>query len=201
MSMKKFFYLLSLLVLYFSKAYCLDESDLVEVGRGTFGKKTICFWDASTRVKIGKFCSLGGVTIMLGGEHRTEWATTYPFSVLWREGHPFPGHPKTKGNIYIGNDVWIGMHSLILSGVKIGDGAIINPYSVVTKDVPPYTIVAGNPAKFVKYRFDRPTIDKLLAIAWWDWPDSEIIKALPYMLSDDIDKFIKYCESRNDSSL
>src|ERR1035437_8577888 len=96
-------------------------------------------------LKIGRFCSIAqGITILLGGGHRPDWVTTYPFSYIFSEFYNTPGLPATKGGVVIGNDVWIGMNSLILSGVHIGDGAIIGAYSVVTKDVEPYTIVAGN---------------------------------------------------------
>ncbi len=177
------------------KAHCLENSELVEVGRGTYGNPHIISWDNKTKVKIGKFCSLAGGTIMLGGEHRTDWVTTYPFSVLHPAATHIHGHPKSKGNIYIGNDVWLGYDCHILSGVTVGDGAVIGAHSVVTKNVPPYAIVAGNPAKFIRYRFDLETIQKLLAIAWWDWQDAEIINAFPYLLSEDINRFIQYCQA------
>ena len=100
---------------------------------------------------------------------------TYPFNALFSEGAHITGHPSSKGDIVIGNDVWIGYQSCILSGVTIGNGAIIGAKSVVTKDVPPYAIVAGNPAKFIRYRFPQETIDKLENLAWWDW-DISVIK-------------------------
>ena len=115
------------------------------------------------------------VVFILGGEHRADWITTYPFNALFSEGAHITGHPSSKGDIVIGNDVWIGYQSCILSGVTIGNGAIIGAKSVVTKDVPPYAIVAGNPAKFIRYRFPQETIDKLENLAWWDW-DISVIK-------------------------
>ena len=132
---------------------------------------------------------------MTGGEHRVDWVTTYPFSAIWPAvaGH-IPGHPKTKGNVIIGNDVWIGMNVFILSGVTIGDGAVVGAGALVSKDVPPYAIVGGNPAKIIRYRFDPQTIKKLLSIAWWNWSDDEIIKAMPFLLSNDISSFVKLYE-------
>lgn len=117
------------------------------------------------------------VVFLLGGEHRADWITTYPFNALFGEGAHITGHPSSKGDIVVGNDVWIGYQSCILSGVTIGNGAIIGAKSVVTKDVPPYAIVAGNPAKFIRYRFPQETIDKLEHLAWWDW-DISVIKEL-----------------------
>lgn len=189
-----------ILLSFFYTAYsneCSDGSHLVSMGCGSFGKKTIRWWDNNSFLIMGKYCSMADVTFMLGGDHRTDWTTTYPFSVLWSQALHIPGHPKSKGNIYVGNDVWLGLHTLILSGVSIGDGAIICPGSVVTKNVPPYAIASGNPARVIKYRFDNPTIEKLIQIAWWDWPHEEIVKALPLMLSENIDGFIKYCESNS----
>ncbi|MGV2442242.1 CatB-related O-acetyltransferase, partial [Bacillus atrophaeus] len=92
-------------------------------------------------------------------------------------------------DIVVGNDVWIGYQSCILSGVTIGNGAIIGAKSVVTKDVPPYSIVAGNPAKFIRYRFPQEIIDKLENLAWWDWDISVIKISIPLLLSDKIDEF------------
>jgi serine acetyltransferase len=105
------------------------------------------------------------------------------------------GHPKTKGDVIIGNDVWLGADSVILSGVTIGDGAAIGARAVVTGNIPPYAIVAGNPARIVKNRFDDETISRLLKIKWWEWEDAKIDKALPMLLNDDIRKFIEFAES------
>ena len=101
------------------------------------------------------------------------------------------GHPACKGDISIENDVWVGATSTIMSGVKISNGAVIGGGSVVTKDVPPYAIVVGNPAKVVKYRFNEEQIDKLLRIAWWDWEEEQIKENAMLLWSDDINKFIE----------
>ncbi len=163
-----------------------------DIGVGTYGDPEIIAWNDETKLTIGKYCSLAdNVTIVLGGEHRMDWVTTYPFSELLEEGRSFTGHPATKGDIIIENDVWIGMESLVLSGVTIGSGAAVAARSVVTKSVPPYTIVAGNPARVIRKRFDDSVIEKLLEIAWWDWPTEKIIDALPLLLSPDIHGFIE----------
>ncbi len=168
----------------------------VEYGKGSYGKIHEVGWGEGATVIVGKYCSIAsGVVVLTGGEHRVDWVTTYPFNVLWPRvaGH-IQGHPKTKGNVIIGNDVWIGMDAFILSGVKIGDGAVVGAKSVVAKDVPPYAIVGGNPAKIIRYRFDPETIDRLLSIAWWDWPDQKIRSNIDLLLSNDIEEFI----SRNE---
>jgi virginiamycin A acetyltransferase len=141
---------------------------------------------------IGKFCSIAqGVTILLGGGHRPDWLTTYPFSYLFSEFKDVQGFPATKGEVVVGNDVWIGINALILSGVHIGDGAIIGANSVVTKDVEPYAIVAGNPAKVIRKRFDQETIDSLERIKWWDWDIQKIKANIPLLLSNKFEEFIK----------
>ena len=117
--------------------------------------------------------------------------STYPFAVFgapWTEAYE-PEWPN-KGDTVVGNDVWFGHESIIMPAVTIGDGAIIGTRAVVTKDVPPYTIVAGNPARIIKARFDEETIKKLLQIAWWDWPIDRITKNLQAIVSADIDKLM-----------
>lgn len=163
-----------------------------EVGDYTYGSPTILSWGENSTVKIGKYCSIAsGVCIQLGGNHRVDWITTYPFNVLNNKAKNFSGHPSTKGDVIIGNDVWIGQEALILSGVNIGDGAVIAARSVVTKDVPPYAIVAGNPARIMKMRFNQEIINDLVDIKWWDWPEKKIEEAWIYLLSSNIESFIE----------
>lgn len=187
--------------LLFSSAFLILSpcfaTDHLEMGKWSYAKPMIYAWGDRTTAKIGNYCSIAGeVKIFLGGEHRTEWVTTYPFPALWPDkAGEFTGHAKSKGNVVIGNDVWIGAGALILSGVTIGDGAVVGANAVVAKNVPPYAIVAGNPAKIIRYRFDEATIQKLLAIAWWNWPENEISDAMSLLLSADIDLFIRYCEA------
>jgi virginiamycin A acetyltransferase len=162
-----------------------------DIGDWSYGQPKIYTWDEGSTLYIGKFCSFAdGVIILLGGEHRIDWITTYPFSVLFEKAKLFKGHPKSKGDVKIGNDVWIGTNALILSGIEIGDGAVIGAGSVVLKNVEPYAIVGGNPAKLIRYRFDEQIITKLREIAWWNWPISKIEEAWPLLLSSNINDFI-----------
>ena len=146
----------------------------------TYGQDhmTILEWGEGAKLTIGKLTSIAwGVEIMLGGNHRPDWISMYPFGHLYgeelgREQHK--GHPMTKGDVTIGNDVWIGRKACILSGVTIGDGAVVGAYSVVTKDVKPYEVVAGNPAVHRKFRFDQEIIDLLLKLEYWNLRPSKI---------------------------
>lgn len=162
------------------------------IGEWTYGHLNVARWQKGGQLKVGRFCSFAeGVTIMLGGEHRTDWVTTYAFPTLFEEAANTPGFPLLKGDVNIGNDVWIGRDTLIMSGISIGDGAVIGARSVVRKDVAPYSMVAGNPARFVGYRVDKDLVDDLLAIAWWNWPLDKIKEALPQLLSTDIKEFVE----------
>jgi virginiamycin A acetyltransferase len=150
--------------------------------------------EGKATIKIGKFCSVGaGVTILLNSDHRTDWITTYPFKRILQKKNYSAQSENTfsKGDVIIGNDVWIGIDSLILSGVRIGDGAVIGAHSVVTHDVEPYTVTAGNPARAVRKRFDQETIDKLIKIHWWDWEFQRVKENLPLLLSDNLKEFIE----------
>jgi virginiamycin A acetyltransferase len=132
-------------------------------------------------LRIGRFCAIAAETkfIMNGANHRTDGFSSYPFLIFggnwagrFAEEMDFP----KRGDTVIGNDVWVGYDSLIMPGVTIGDGAIVAARSVVTRDVPPYTIVGGNPAQPVKQRFDDATIAALLEIRWWDWSAEKITR-------------------------
>ena len=164
-------------------------------GKHTYGRPTISWENENAKLIVGNFCSIaGGVKVYLGGNHRTDWITTYPFGHIHQ--HIFnkfdgSGHPSTKGNVIIGNDVWIGDNVTIMSGVNIGDGVVIANNSHVVKDIEPYSLVGGNPAKLIKYRFTQQQIEKLLEIKWWYWDDEKINNITPLICSNDIDKFIK----------
>lgn len=163
----------------------------LEIGDWTYGNPQIRSRRDGNTLRIGKFCSIApGVKIFLGREHRTDLITAYPFNVFFKEAAQFSEHPYSKGNVIIGNDVWIATDAIILSGVEIGNGAVIGARSVVTKDVEPYSIVAGNPARFIRFRFDETTINALQEIAWWNWPISKIQEAWPLLLSSDLGLFI-----------
>ena len=166
-----------------------------EIGRHTYGNPQVFIWGEGSTLTIGAFCSIAkGIEIFLGGDHRSDWATTYPFPALWELAKDIKGHPYSKGNVIIGNDVWIGAGSTILSGVTVGSGAVIGARSVVVQDIPPYAIVFGNPAKIMRFRFNESTVKDLLRIRWWDWGDEKIAEYLPLLLSPDIGVFIKMCE-------
>jgi acetyltransferase-like isoleucine patch superfamily enzyme len=162
-----------------------------EIGEWTYGTPLVLSWGEGARLKIGKYCSIAdGVTILLGGEHRTDWVTTYPFSTVFTEASQIPGHPKTRGDVVIENDVWIGRDVFILSGVHIGNGAVIGAKSVVTKNVAPYSIVAGNPARAIRDRFTREQQEALLKIGWWNWDEAKVREAVPMLLCNKIDDFV-----------
>ena len=162
-----------------------------QMGRSTYGKPTVLRWGKEAALTIGSFCSIGsGVVIMLDGNHRVDCVTTYPFDALLK-GASYLSTPSIKKNrVEIGNDVWVGMNALILPGISIGDGAVIGAESVVTKDVEPYSIVAGNPAKLIRKRFDEETISALLQIKWWNWPMDRIKENMAFLLSNNIQEFI-----------
>lgn len=146
---------------------------------------------------IGKFCSIacGAKFLFNSANHSIASLSTYPFPLFFEEwGLDKRNVTKSwdnKGNIIIGNDVWIGFEALILSGVSIGDGAIIGSRAVVTKDVPPYTIAAGVPARPIRKRFDDDTISNLIKIKWWNWPDEIITKNIQAIQSGNITKLME----------
>lgn len=146
------------------------------------------------RLIIGKFCSIacGAKFIFTSANHTLRSLSTYPFPIFFEEWgldiNQIASAWDNKGDIVIGNDVWIGYEAVILSGVHIGDGAIIGTRAVVTKDIPPYTIVGGVPAREIRKRFDEETINQLRQIQWWNWPYDKIKKFLPYIMQGEVDK-------------
>ena len=140
---------------------------------------------------IGKFCAIAKDVkfIMNGANHKVSGFSTYPFQIFgngWEKVMPKDGELPYKGDTVIGNDVWIGYEATIIPGVKIGDGAIIASKSVVTKDVPAYAVVGGNPAVVLKTRFEQAVIDELLQLAWWDWPAEKITRNLEAIVGGDL---------------
>jgi acetyltransferase-like isoleucine patch superfamily enzyme len=159
---------------------------------GVDGSPHIFTWAETATLTIGAFCSFApGCKILLDAEHRPDWITTYPIPLL------MPGLPNshecvgTKGDVVIGNDVWVGMDAVILSGVTIGDGAVVGAGAMVTKNVEPYAIVAGNPARFIRYRFAPDVCAALQETAWWNWPIEKIKALQPLLFSSDVHSFLQ----------
>ena len=167
------------------------------VGRHTYGAGNIrvVFGDDQHSLTIGHFCSIAGnILVFLGGNHRVDWVTTFPFGHVHKgifDGFGGEGHPSSKGSVVIGNDVWIGQGVAIMSGVSLGDGAVIAANSHVVKNVEPYSVVGGNPARLIKLRFLPEQIQALLKIQWWNWPDAKINLALKLLCQPDIAGFIE----------
>lgn len=184
----------------------LMAAGILTVGPHTYGDPLLLLFSRSAddlardggRVRIGDYCSIGGdVEIYTGGNHRVDWVTTYPMRIKFGlPGARRDGHPATRGDVVIGNDVWIGNHVRILSGVTVGDGAVLAASAQVSTDVPPYAVVAGNPARVVRYRFDPAQIEALLEIRWWSWPEAEVVAAVDRLCDPDVDAFITWARSR-----
>lgn len=144
------------------------------------------------RLVIGRFCAIaeGARFIMNGANHAMSGFSTYPFNIFghgWEDGFdPATWTQELRGDTVVGHDVWIGMEAVVMPGVRIGHGSIVAARSIVTRDVPDYAVVAGNPAEVVKTRFDRDTVRRLLAVAWWDWPAERITRHLDAIRGADI---------------
>ena len=152
-------------------------------------------WVCDTKLVVGNFTSVAaGVQFYMGNGwgHDIENISTFPFGCMSRR--TFRGainkSKNTNGDIIIGSDVWVGENVVVMSGVKIGDGAVIANNSHIVKDVEPYSVVGGNPAKHIKFSFDEETISKLLKIKWWDWDDKKIKENVNLICNNNIDEFI-----------
>lgn len=189
--------LLKKIIGYFekSKHYTVDFVDKKYrqgIGKCTYGNPAIMDWDDGSRLTIGNYCSIAnGTTIMLGGGgHNPSYISTYPFPArpeLWGKIRQY----KIKnGSVTIGSDVWIGFGVIILPGVKIGDGAVIGAGSVIAKNIPPYSIVVGNPARVIRKRFSGREINKLLQLRWWDWSVEKIRKNAQVLHSPNLNRLL-----------
>jgi acetyltransferase-like isoleucine patch superfamily enzyme len=168
---------------------------MLSMGKYSYGNPKILWNVDNLKVVCGNFvCIADNVTIFLGNGygHDSSFVTIYPFGYTYCDifDNVVNNSRNTNGDVHIGNDVWIGNGSTIMSGVTISDGAIIAANSHVIKNIEPYSIVGGNPAKHIKYRFHPNQIKKLLQIKWWNWSDLKINAYMCLMLSTNIDKFI-----------
>ena len=167
---------------------------LLSKGKHSYGALSILFDCSECPVTIGNYCSIAGGNVIMGiANHRHSTISTFPFLELFGWGSP---NAHCKGGVSIGHDVWIGMNCLIMGGVSIGTGAVLGAHSVVTRNVPPYAIVAGNPARVVKYRFNESIIMRLLASNWWD-KDLEELKLHADLLGspDMVETFLNAIET------
>jgi chloramphenicol O-acetyltransferase type B len=175
----------------------IEQNYPIDIGRYTYGAPKV-HWthgDFKYRLKIGAFCSIAAdVNIFVGthGRHTVDFVSTYPIGMIFgRAPHPQPSK-SAEGDlsVTIGNDVWLGREATILAGVTIGDGAVVGARAVVTKDVPPYAIVVGMPAKLLRFRFPEDVVAKLLRLRWWEWDDDLIRERLNFLNTPHFDRLI-----------
>jgi acetyltransferase-like isoleucine patch superfamily enzyme len=161
------------------------------VGEWTYGVPQILDYPNGGTLTIGRYCSIAPeVRIFTGGEHRTDWVSTYPFADMFAECREIEGHPASKGAVVIGNDVWIGRGAAILSGVTIGDGAVVGAFALVTKDIPAYGIAGGNPARVIRFRFDETDIQTLLSLSWWTWPHEKVLSLAKHLSNASVEELV-----------
>lgn len=162
------------------------------IGDFTYGEPEVLDWRDGGSLSIGRYTSIAeNVTILLGGNHHPDWISMFPFNAFFNEAAGVREQPWSKGPVRIGNDVWIGWGATIVSGVNIGDGAVVAARAVVTKDVPPYAIVAGNPARVLRYRFTPEEIQYLLDLAWWNWNEEQVRAFCRDLMQPDFSKLRK----------
>jgi len=167
-----------------------------KLGEASYGLPIVHPAEGAT-LQIGAYCSIaGGVQIFLGSHHRTDWISTYPFPAFFSEAHGITDYEISRGNVVIGSDVWLCSNCTILSGVTIGHGAVVAADAVVSRDVEPFAVVAGNPARVVRYRFEEKVRRELLNLAWWTWPQNEVLTVVHLLCSDRVNELLDYGRSR-----
>lgn len=175
-----------------------------QMGRHSYGwPEVIAFRGDTARCSIGAFCSIAPeVQIQVGGNHHTHTVSTFPFRLRWRLPNALAdGMPSSKGDVIIANDVWIGQGAMILSGVSIGDGAVIGARAVVATDVRAYAVVVGNPAREVRRRFSDAVVEELLAIRWWEWPDDVLKERIDFLNRLPVEAFVERFRAQRTSVL
>ncbi|HEY3325665.1 MAG TPA: CatB-related O-acetyltransferase [Novimethylophilus sp.] len=171
---------------------------MFSMGICTYGVPNVRHWDKISNLTIGSYTSIAqNVEIYLGGNHHTEWLTSYPFPAFFPERSKHKNYGIIPRDVIIGSDVWLCDDCKILPGITIGHGAVVATGAIITKNVEPYAVMAGNPAKVVKWRFDEPTRKALLESSWWDWPPEEILGIVDKLCSENIEEFIAYTHQRN----
>jgi acetyltransferase-like isoleucine patch superfamily enzyme len=171
------------------------------IGLGSYAYDTeITQRQSATKLSIGKWTGIAAKTFLLLGQgtHRKDWISMYPWGFFPNADDIQPAAPCE--DVHIGSDVWIGQNAIILPGIRIGDGAVIGAGAVVSRDVEPYAVVAGNPARHIRYRFPENIRQALLEIRWWDWPLAELIKIRHLIFSDRVDDLLRYARERQTSS-
>ena len=168
------------------------------IGTATYGMPIVHDLNEGTTLKIGAYCSIArNVEIFLGANHRIDWVSSYPFPAFIEEARHIENYSVSRGDVIIGNDVWLCANCTILSGVTIGHGAVIASGAVISQNVEPYAIMAGNPAKQVKWRFEEPNRSAILKSGWWDWSEDEIKKIVNKLCSANIEEFLAYVRLRD----
>ena len=161
-----------------------------KIGEYTYGVPKII---GSCKLVIGRYTSISDGVTIIAIDHRMDWGSTYPFPALFASAQHIQGHPTQKGAVNIGHDVWIGQNATIMSGVTIGHGAVIAAQAVVTKDVAPYSMVAGNPAQHKKFRFSEEWVDFFVRkLQWWDWPHDLVLERAEDLCQPPGDHLLKY---------
>ena len=174
------------------------------IGTASYGLPIVHDNHGLTTLKIGAYCSISNnVQIFLGGQHSINWVSSYPFPFFFEMNSIYKENSlknDSRGDVVIGSDVWLCANCIILSGVTIGHGAVIANGAIISRDVEPYAVMAGNPAKQIKWRFDEATRNALLESAWWEWPEDEISKIMEKLCSDDTTDLLNYSNSRKETN-